>query len=184
MKIIPCRLCNCLLVGLLVLLVGSATALAQESQSAPLAKELAQLLDQAKLDSVAAKDPSAPDQYTAALYFPGSQLLVISAKYSVPVLFDERLAKKDYKEAYIELNSASVPETKTFIMDAGADGLRAKRVENQGFDTFDSGGKAMTFDGEWRKQKITEDDYNKAFAEADAKYAGMLKALIAELNKK
>jgi hypothetical protein len=183
MKIILCRSCNCLLVGLLVLVVGSATALAQESQSAPLAKELVQLLDQFKLDSVAAKEPSAPDQYTAALYFPGSQLLVIAAKYSVPVLFEERLDKKDYKEAYIELNSASVPDSKIFVMDAAADGLKAKRVENQAFDTFDSGGKTMSFDGEWRKQKMSEDDYMKAFADADAKYADMLKALVAQLKK-
>ena len=61
-------------------------ASAQESKSAPLAKQLAAALDAAKLDSIAAKDPAAPDVFVAALYFPGMQLLVVSGKYSVPQL--------------------------------------------------------------------------------------------------
>ena len=61
-----------------VLLLLSSTAFAQESKSAPLAKQLAAALDAAKLDCVAAKDPSAPDVFVAALYFPGVQLLVVS----------------------------------------------------------------------------------------------------------
>src|SRR5262245_13440157 len=99
-------------------------ASAQETKSAPLAKQLAAALDARKLDSVAAKDPSAPDTFVAALYFPGMQLLVVSAKYTVPQLLDSRLGKKEYRDTYIDLNSASVPETKVFIQDASADGFR------------------------------------------------------------
>src|SRR5438132_3976604 len=87
---------------------------AQESKSAPLAKQLAAALDAAKLDSIAAKDPSAPDVFVAALYFPGSQLLVVSAKYTVPQLLTDRLMKKEFRDVYIDLNSASVPASKVF----------------------------------------------------------------------
>src|SRR5258707_1394170 len=95
-----------------VLLVSGA--LAQETTSPALAKQLAAALAAAKLDSVAAKDPDQPDRYVAALYVPGRQLLVVSARYAVPVLLNEKLAKKDYREIYLDLYSASIAETKVF----------------------------------------------------------------------
>src|SRR5438045_9704892 len=124
----------CLAVGLVLAL--SAAAQAQEPKSAALAKQLAAALDSGKLDSIAAKDPSAPDVFIGALYFPGVQLLVVCAKYTVPTLLVDKLAKKDYKEVYIDLNSASVPETKVFIEDLGADGLKPERTENQPYDAY------------------------------------------------
>jgi hypothetical protein len=165
----------------LLLPIASTTLRAQDSQSAPLAKELTALLDQQKLDSIAAKD-GPPDSFVAALYFPG-QLMVVSAKYSVPVLLNEKLAKKDYKEIYMDLNSASDPKSKCLIMDLGADGLNAKRAEGKPFDTFETGGKTFSFDSDWKAQKITEDDYMKMFGDADARYAKMLQALIAQLKR-
>ena len=41
----------------------------------------------------------------------------------------------------------------------------------------------MAFDGDWKKQKMSEQDYMKAFGTADDRYSGMLNALIAELKK-
>jgi len=97
----------------------SSTAFAQESKSAALAKQLAAALDAAKLDSIAAKDPTAPDIFCAALYFPNSQLLVVSAKYTVPQLLNDRLNKKEYFDTFNDLNShlnsASVRSTKVVI---------------------------------------------------------------------
>jgi len=156
---------------------------AQETKSAALAKQLTAALDAAKLDAVAAKDGSTPDTFVAALYFPGAQLLVVSAKYSAPQLLDARLIKKEYRDTYIDLSSASVPETKIFVQDGGADGLRAKREENQAFDIYEAAGKPTTFDGDWKRQKISEQDYMKAFSSADDRYASMLSALLAQLKK-
>ena len=80
----------------------SAAAQAQEPKSAALAKQLAAALDSGKLDSIAAKDPSAPDIFIGALYFPGVQLLVVSAKYTVPALLNEKpdssLQRRPYGE--------------------------------------------------------------------------------------
>ncbi|HEX2462392.1 MAG TPA: hypothetical protein VHJ58_19770, partial [Vicinamibacterales bacterium] len=64
------------------LLLAPAPALAQESRSAQLATELVKLLDLMKLDSAAAKLDK--DEYVGALYFPGTQLLVVKARYIVP----------------------------------------------------------------------------------------------------
>ena len=38
----------------------------------------------------------------AALYFPGTQLLVISAKYTAPQLLMDRLKKKEFRDIYLE----------------------------------------------------------------------------------
>jgi len=176
----------CTLSFLLVLAffaVLPSVASAQESKSAPLVKELTQLLDAGKIDAIAAKDPSAQDLYVAALYFPGSQLLVVSARYSAPLILNEKLTKKDFREIYTDLNSAAIEGSKSLVMDIGADGLKPKKDENH-FDTCDIGAKSYVFDGDWKKQKLaSEDDYIKAYAEADAKYAKMLAALIAQAKK-
>lgn len=170
------------LAGALALTV-SATALAEDSKSAALAKELSAALEAAKLDSIAAKDPAKPDVFYGALYFPGAQLLVVSAQYSAPLAMNERLTKKDYREAYLDLSSASVPGSKVFIEDLGANGLVAKARENEPFDAYEVAGKRTTFDGDWKKQQLSEEDYMKAFSAADEQYSQMLAALIAQAKK-
>lgn len=163
----------------LVLLVP-VVAGAQESKSAQLATELVKLLDSLKIDSVAARLDG--DQYAGALYFPGSQLLVVKARYIVPERMDAQLAQKNYRDVYIDLNSASVPTSKVLIADLGANGLYARRRENQ-FDTADVGGKSYSFDGDWGKAKISEDEYTKAFQTSEGEYLKILEALVAQLKK-
>jgi hypothetical protein len=160
---------------------AAAPAFAQESKSAPLAKQLSAALDAAKLDSVAAKDPDGADTFEAALYYPGMQLLVVSGRYSAPQLLVTRLANKEYRDVYLDLNGAAT--MKTFIQDAGADGLKAKRENNQAFDQAEVSGKTTMFDGDWKAQKLSEQDYMKAFTAADERYAQVLAALLAQLKK-
>src|SRR5262249_34825151 len=138
-----------------------APSTAQESKSAPLAKQLAAALDAVKLDSIAAKDPSAADAFCAALYFPGAQLLVVAAKYSVPQLLMERLGKKEYRDTYLDLSGASVPGSKIFIQDGAADGLKPKNADNQAADSYESGGKQMSFDGDNKRVKMSDQEYQK-----------------------
>ena len=157
-------------------------AFAQESKSATLASELAKLLDAQKLDSIAAHGATA-DEYIGALYFPGSQLLVVGARYSAPERMQQLLGAKNYRDIYIDLNSASVPQTKVFVSDLGANGLRFDRDGNQPWDTVDVGGKSYSFDGDWGKAKISRDEYTKAYQTTDDQYTKMLEALVAELKK-
>lgn len=159
--------------------VGSAQ---QDGKSSSIAVELAKLMESRKLDSVAARLPAGPDEFVAALYFPG-QLLVVWAKYSAPALLNEKIAKGDYRDVYIDLNSASIANSKTLITDLGADGLKPRREENQPFDAQDSGGKSFQFDGSWREDKISEEEYMKTYASADDAYAKVLSVLLAELKK-
>ena len=156
-------------------------AVAQESKSAALATELSNLLDSMKLDSVAASSGS--DHYVGALYFPGSQLLVVAGKYSSPARMNDLLGKKAYKDVYLDLSSASEQQSKMFIMDLGANGLRFKREDNQPFDTADFAGKSHTFDGDWGRAKISEAEYRKTFTATDEQYSQLLQALITALKK-
>jgi hypothetical protein len=168
----------------MMLVAMSTAAAAQEPKSAALAKDLTALLGGAKLTAIAAKDTTDPDAFVAAMYFPGSQLLIVSAKYSPAVLLNEKLAKKDYQEIYIDLNSASVASSRVFVEDLGADGLKAEHPEGSGFDSVDRAGKRTIFDANWKKdQKLTDEQYAKLFADADALYSRLLQALINQAKK-
>jgi hypothetical protein len=163
--------------------VCASTVAAQEPQSAAPAKELVQLLTAKKLESIAARMPNSHEEFVGALSFPG-QLMVIWAKTSAPAVVNEKLIKKEYKEVYIDLNSASIVESRHFITDLGPDGLKAKPDQRSGpSDSHDNGPKSMRFDGNWREDKMSEADYMKAHAEADAAYARAIQALIDELKK-
>jgi hypothetical protein len=171
-----------LVAALIALPSFALPAFAQESRSAALAKELTTLLEAKKLDSIAARAANDSDQYVAALYFPG-QLLVVSARYSAPPVLNEKIARNEFKDVYIDLNAASIPESKVLIADLGADGLRPKREANQPFDTRDVHNKGIRFDGNWREDKMSEADYMKAFTEADEGYIAALEVLIGALKK-
>lgn len=160
-----------------------AGAPSQDSKSAPIAKELAQALDAAKLDGIATADPAAPGTFVAALYIPGSQLLVVCAKYSVPPLLIDKLNQKDYRGLYMDLHSAGVPGSKIFVMDFNADGLASRPEGELGADSYDEGTKSMSFDGDWKKAKISEADYLKAYTDADDRYAKMLSMLLAKTKE-
>lgn len=171
------RACSCAVFTL----AFAAAALAQEPKSAELAKQLVAALDAGQLDSVAAKDPSGEDTFVGALYIKGFEMLVVQGKYSAPLILVDKLAKKDYREVYLDLNGAA--QGKVFVEDLGSDGLKADHDNNTPFDAYEAAGKRTAFDGDWKKQQISEDDYKKTFATADESYSRMLTALLAQLKK-
>jgi hypothetical protein len=166
---------------LVLVLLAAPQAQAQDPLSAGPAKELSQLLATKNIDSIAARIST--EEFVGALTFPG-QLMVVWAKTSAPSVVNEKLIKKEYKEVYMDLNSASIVETRHFVTDLGPDGLRSKPENRQGpADTHDLGTKSIRFDGNWREDKMSEQDYMKAHAEADAAYAKAIQALLEELKK-
>jgi len=177
--------CAVLPLALFALFVAAAPASAQatESKSSAAAKELAQLMGSKKLDSIAARMPDDREQFVGALTFPGT-LMVVWAKTSAPAVVNEKLIRKEYREVYMDLNSASIADSKHFVTDIGADGLKVKPdVKGGPSDTHDLGSKAIRFDGNWKEDKMSEADYMKAYAEADAAYAKAIDVLVAELKK-
>jgi hypothetical protein len=167
--------------ALVCLLAAAHPAAAQASRSAPAAKQLAEALDASKLEAIAASDPADPQSFVAALYFQGSQILVVSAKYAAPPLLVAKIKEQNYRDVYIDLSSASVAGSKVFVIDAGVDGLSLKPGEG-GADSYEYGTKQVQFDGDWKKAKLSEDEYMKVYSEADARYAKLLSLLQAQVK--
>jgi hypothetical protein len=168
--------------GLLAVCFPSIAAAQTPSKSAGIAKELVQVMEAKKLDSIAAKTGTGDGNFAAALYFPNVQLLVISGHYSAPQLMEPRLAAKQYRDTYMELSGTVTPDTKVFVQDMGEPGLSSRKQDNM-YDTWTRAGKIVMFDGENDKQKISDAEYAKAFAAADEEYARILGALLAEAKK-
>lgn len=165
-------------------LIAAAPAAGQDSKSSAAAKALVEALDGAKLDSIAAIDASEPGLFAAALYIPGAQLLVVQAKYAAPPLLLDKLTRRDYRDVYIDLNSASIAGTKLFVMDQGPDGLVARPDDDRPADTWELGETQLVFDGKWKDAKMSEAEYMRAFTEADERYARILALLTAQAKEK
>lgn len=173
-----------------IVVVGLAMAIAapptagQESVSSARAAALTKQLDQHKLDAVAAPDPDQPDRFVAALYYPGAQLLAISAAYPVPQVLRQRIADRKYRDAYLDLQGPATLQGRFFVMDLQADGLRHTRNGDAAFDiTYESGGNQASFDGDWKRQNMSRSQYDARFTADDERYARMLAALERELTR-
>jgi len=163
--------------GLLVTAAGP-----QDSKSAPLAKQLAQTLEAAKLDSIAAADPTTGG-FVAALYIPGTQLLVVSGKFEIPEIGTHRISKKEFRELYMDLMGASLAGSRLFASDVSCDGLSFKPEGDVPADTWEQANKTHAFEGA-KKAKLSDEQYTKVYSEADAQYARILELLIANAKPK
>jgi len=158
----------------------SVAAQAPASSSATVTAELVKLLEERKLDAAAGR--LAPDEFVGAMYFPGSQLVVLSAKTSVPDRMTYHLLQKAYKDLYVELNGTIDRDSRVFVSDLGANGLKFRHGKGEAPDTVEAGGGTMTFDGEWRKAKISEAEYAKRYQGHDEHYKRMVEALLVALK--
>ncbi len=157
-------------------------AAAQESKSGPLARQLTQLLDAAKLESFAAPDPTGGG-FVAAIYVPGAQLLVVSGKFLTPDIGVYRLEKKEYKELYMDLMGGSVAGSRLVASDVSGDGFAAKPKRDVPPDSWERDNKTHVFEGS-RKAKLSDELYLKAYSDADTEYARILGLLLAHAKPK
>jgi len=181
--------------GVVAILAGVAAGVLAQSPAAPAsasaakAKELVALLTEKKVEGVTAKDPEQATRFVAALLVPNVQLLVVSATYSRPMDMEYRLYKKDFMNAYLDLKSSALASEKVFVDDALGDGLVALPGKNLAHDSVTTGADTIVFNGDFadprrrNQKKISQDDYMKAFADADQRYARMLGLLIEQLKK-
>ena len=143
------------------------------SSSAPLARELARVMADHKMDAIAALDPANPGRFVAALFLPG-QLLVVSAQYPAGAVLAEHLARKAYREVYGALNDATVRDTKFFVQDIGADGLDST---GESIDvTYENAVEQTIFDGHPERHKISKKAYDEKCHQADDRYSGVFEA--------
>ncbi|MBA2303290.1 MAG: hypothetical protein H0W08_11715 [Acidobacteria bacterium] len=160
----------------------AALAAPQDSKSAPLARQLTQALDAAKIDAMAAADPTTGG-FVAVLYIPGTQLLVVSGKFELPDIGTHRIDKKEFRELYMDLMGASLAGSRQFATDVSCDGMLFKAAGGAPGDTWERDNKTQVFEGA-KKSKLSDEQYVKAYGEADAQYARFLELLVAQANLK
>jgi hypothetical protein len=146
-------------------------------------KQLTTALVEYRLEAVAAQHPEEPDRFVAALFFPGAQLLVISARHTIPEASRARLAQKQYRDIYLDLSSATDSASSWLLQDMQADGLCASR-EQVADVLYNETAPPMIFDADWKKRGLSEADYMRLFAEADERYSRLLHILLQQLGRK
>jgi hypothetical protein len=165
-------------------LLCAPDARAEDSRSGQLASTLVALLEEAGIEALAATDPAADGRYVAALYVPGSQLLVISTTYPDPVRLQQAMDASRHRQVYVDLHSAGATAGRLFVQDLQADGLRFTREGDDPFDVVWENGVTQTvYDGDWERQHLTRAAYAQQFAEADRRYTALLQILVDAMNE-
>jgi hypothetical protein len=162
---------------------GVTAEQAKPSKSSAHAVALSKQLEQAKLQYIATKDPTEPGRFVAAMHLPGSQLMIVSARYASPALLNEKVLLGKFQDAYIDLNSASDLASRVIVEDLRADGFTLTKNKDTVRDSYESGGKRVVFDFDWRKQKLSQEEYFSTLEAADTQYARLLELLLAEAQK-
>jgi len=167
-----------IILPMLVLLVRGAGLHAGSFASADAARELVLALEQLRLDAIAAADPVEPGVFVAALYIPGSQLLVVSAHHPSLEGVAHRIAIRQYREVYLDLQGTPSPQNKFFVQDARADGILSALPGSGDVDVlYEDGVRQTLFNGDVRAQQLTPAAYDAKLAAADTEYARLLKLL-------
>ena len=151
-----CQRTGFAILGLLALAAAPGAQSKSASKSAEAAAILAKQLEQAKLQYIATRDPAESGRFIAAVHFPGTNLMVISAKYGTPVLLNEKLLQRKFQDAYIDLNAASERSSRIFVEDLLANGFAMAKGKNQPFDAFESQGKRIVFDAELSVNAVSQ----------------------------
>ena len=174
--------------GMAVALVGTmgaAPVAARQTQSPALVKQLIAELAKKKQECAIAKDPEVAGQYIAALHLPGLQLLVVSAKFADTTGMDFRMFSSDCMNGYADINAAVTATDRVIINDLGADGLVAMPKKEAPRDGISRGGKEVKLDGDLKAlkaAKMTPEEFQKTFNDAEQTYDTYLRLLIARLK--
>ncbi len=156
---------------------------AQNGASITATQNLISALNEAGLDSIASIDPTEPGSFVAALHIKGGQLLVVRARHPSVDALSARLAARQFRDIYMDLQATPTPQGKVFVMDSGADGLPSDSDQPSEVDVvYEDGTRQIMFNGA-RAQKLRADDYRQQLRDVDAKYTRLLNVLITALGR-
>jgi hypothetical protein len=172
-------------IALVAAIVSSLSAVSiravQDSASTTAAKTLVKSLNDASLDAIATVDPTEPGAFVAALHIKGGQLLVVRAHHPSVEALSARLAARQFRDVYIDLQATPTTKGKLFVMDSGADGLPADADQPANVDVMYEDGTRQTMFNGARAQKLKEDEYRKQLNDADVQYTRLLNVLNAAM---
>ena len=138
-------------------------------------KALASAMTERQLDAIAAADPEKPGRYIAALLIPGAQLLVVAAEYPNPAELQALLTPQGYRDVYSALHQPAASATRLFFLDAGCDGMQVGR---DAVDVlYEKGTSELIFDGDWKKAKLSQSQYDRRVEEAGEQFGHLVTVL-------
>jgi len=172
--------------GLVAAIITSLSAVsihaAQDGASTAATRNLIKSMNDAGLEAIATVDPTEPGAFVAALHIKGGQLLVVRANHPSVDALAARLAARQFRDVYIDLQATPASKGKVFVMDAGADGLPADVDQPANVDVvYEDGSRQTIFNGA-RAQKVNDDEYRKQLRDADVKYTRLLTVLNAAMG--
>src|SRR5688572_4276893 len=150
-----------LLLTILAILGFSGEGAAQRLLSPEAARELVRALDSAGREDIATVVDSADTgTFVAALHVPGGLMLVVSARHPSVEGLAHRIAARQYRDVYLDLQGTPTPQHKFFVQDSGADGIANARPEGGGVDVLYEDDVTQTlFNGQPKAQKLTPAEY-------------------------
>jgi hypothetical protein len=108
---------------------------------------------------------------------------VAAAEHPSADAVEYRIAMRQFREVYLDLQGTPTAEGKLFVQDAGADGILSATPGSGAVDiVYTDGAQQTLFNGNYREQKLTEAEYDARLAAADASYARLLTLLVSELS--
>jgi hypothetical protein len=171
------------MVGILAIATGAASQTPGSDSAANVAAFLSTLRER-QLETIAAEYPDEPNRFTAALYLPGSQLLVISATSANAPRLRQLIEMGDYRQVYMDLSTSNDRDGRLFVQDLEADGLHRTREGDNPFDiTWENGVIQTIFNGDWFSRGISKAEYDRRFEDHDRRYAELLRVLTSSLLK-
>lgn len=140
---------------------GVALPQAQSFASTDAVRGLTRALEHRGLDAIATADPAEPGTFVAALYIPGGQLLVVSARDPSVDGVAHRIALRQYREVYLNLQGTPTLEGKFFVQDADADGILSALAGTGSVDVlYEDSARRIMFNGEIQAQHLTPAEYD------------------------
>ena len=166
-------------IALSIILLGSTTCGTGSTEA--LAERLVTALAQRGISWIAARDPSDSHRVVAAMRFGRGQLTVVAGVTEAPQV-TAWLREQQYESVYRVLSAAPSPRAGYILHDLNGLGLRPGRQVGEAFDMYNpSGGRQVSFDGDWASQQLSEAEYCMAFEHAEAAYRRALTLLFSAL---
>jgi len=167
----------------LAVLTSASILGAQRFASGDAAHRLMTALDRLGLEAIAAVDPAEPGTFVAALKIQGGRLLVVQAQHpSVDGLL-QRLAARQYRDVYLDLQGTPTQKGKFFVQDAGANGILTTLSGSVEVDVlYEDGQRQTLFNGDLIAQHVTAEQYAARLSAADERYTRLLTLLTSALH--
>ena len=120
-----------------------------------------------------------PDRFVAVLIAPGL-LLTVWARHLSPDAIRARLAHRQYRDVYLDLQGSPTPKNSWFLQDMKADGRCSAR--DQAADVlYDQNGAATIFDGDGKNHGWSGKEYAQRLSAVDQRYSRLLEVLLRQL---